>query len=597
MDNARVVGNKFDIAGMTIPVEPYKYGLYIEYSTGYTIEENYFEEKKSGIGSIGLYISNSGKDPNEVYKNDFKNLDYGIVAYGINRDEEGAGLCLKCNNFETCTSDIHVIPENDGYGNWLQGREQGIASMQGTNSQGSNTSPAGNTFTKLDDVPEAFNYFNHENCNKIYYFRHQNNNTNLKIVPEPTSSPDWFEPLGVSNTVFNSQEEACPSNLGGGSINFSLEKNLISFENELLVTYSDSIQALKDGGDTYTLNLNVYTSTPEESYQIRQQLLDESPYLSDTVIKSAIIKENVLPNVMIRDVLVANPQAAKSSEILDKVIERIDPMPEEMMSDILNGRIIKGALEVLEDKFASHNTLKYKSLIKLESYYKLDTLDFHGSLDSLTNLWLNETDPEILYKLVFLYFNNDDSANCLSTLNSIPQLNELSPEQLQDFEDFSSLIEILWTLKQCNCELDSTIAEQLMLLVFRASKPGALARNTLVANGMLTYNEPIYLSDELKSGIVMPDKPFKGLQSEDRLQIFPNPAKEFIIVSYNLKNLNGQSSILINSIDGKPCYSLDLNGEINQVVVSLSTFSAGTYVIQLENKGKIIGSSTFVIAK
>ncbi len=141
-------------------------------------------------------------------------------------------------------------------------------------------------------------------------------------------------------------------------------------------------------------------------------------------MKSAILKENVLPNAMIRDVLVANPQSAKSSEIIDKVDERIDPMPEEMM--VLEGRNIKGALEILEDSLALHMTSKYKSLHKLESYYKNDTLDISGSKDSLICIWSQETDPSILYKLAFLYLYNNDSSNCFSTLDLIPQQTNLS---------------------------------------------------------------------------------------------------------------------------------------------------------------------------
>jgi len=166
-----------------------------------------------------------------------------------------------------------------------------------------------------------------------------------------------------------------------------MEKGIVSSENELVTLYSDSIQSLLDGGDTYSLNFDVNTSTTDEAYEIRQQLLDESPYLSDTVMKSAIYKENVLPNAMIRDVLVANPQSAKSPEILEKAVERMDPMPEEMMEEILEGLYIKGNLEILEDKMASHKTAKYQALHKLESYYKHDTLCIQGSRDSLVSFW------------------------------------------------------------------------------------------------------------------------------------------------------------------------------------------------------------------
>ncbi|MCK9401279.1 MAG: T9SS type A sorting domain-containing protein [Bacteroidales bacterium] len=322
---------------------------------------------------------------------------------------------------------------------------------------------------------------------------------------------------------------------------------------------------------------------------------DESPYLSDTVMKSAIYKENVLPNAMLRDILVANPQSAKSTEILDEINERFDPMPDEMMGEILQGRNIDGELEILEAKMAKHVAAKYESLYKLESLYKQDTLDFLGSMDSLISLWSGETDPEILYRLAFLYFYNNDSLNCFNTLEMIPQLTNLTIEQTQDYEDYNFLMEILWPLKQGNDILDSLMVEQLTELKSRESKPGSLARNVLVANGITDYIEPIYLSDNLKSSLIIPDKHGNSKQKDNRLSIFPNPAKDYIIVSYDLSGKAGNPWIDIYSLEGKPCYRQSLIGSKNQIVIPMAKLASGVYSVQLVMDGEILESSKFVL--
>ena len=104
---------------------------------------------------------------------------------------------------------------------------------------------------------------------------------------------------------------------------------------------TDSIQniidILKDGGSTEDLKWEVDMSTSQQTYEVFNELMNNSPYISDTIMKSAIEKEDVLPNVMIRDVMVANPHNAKDDALLEKIDERTNPMPGYMKAQILQG--------------------------------------------------------------------------------------------------------------------------------------------------------------------------------------------------------------------------------------------------------------------
>jgi hypothetical protein len=300
---------------------------------------------------------------------------------------------------------------------------------------------------------------------------------------------------------------------------------------------------------------------------------------------------------MIRDVLVANPHSAKSSEILEKVKERIDPMPEEMLAEIQEGRTVKGNLEILQDKLAVHQTGKYASLRKVESYYKQDTLDFQGSQDSLISLWESLTEPPVRYKLAFFYLQKDDSLNCFSTLSSILQLNDLSIEELVEFDKFSELASLSWSMRNGTMGLDSLTANQLSCIAESSAVPGTLARNMLVAAGLTEYQEPVYLSNELKSSIFKPENNRPASENFRRLKIFPNPATDYFILSYDLKDLRGNFDVEIINSEGKVLFRQRLSGIKNQTVIPTASLPASSYTLRLIKETTSIEALKFIIQR
>ncbi|NCQ10663.1 MAG: hypothetical protein GW809_00590, partial [Bacteroidetes bacterium] len=150
-------------------------GLYMDaFTTGFTVEENTFY---STVGytdlkeyeCIGITVNNTGHSPNELYNNNLKNLTIGVEAIGENRDAEGAGLCIKCNDFIECVTDIYVSPEFDEFGNPITGPTNGIASDQGEPGYGDLTKPAGNIFSKNN---AEVNFTNDPDCGYIQYTHH-----------------------------------------------------------------------------------------------------------------------------------------------------------------------------------------------------------------------------------------------------------------------------------------------------------------------------------------------------------------------------------------------------------------------------------------
>lgn len=140
-------------------------GIYLNGSTGYTVQNNSFETYNglSNNRNIGIYVNESGIANNEIYRNFFTDITRGGVAVGINADTSlfsVPGLDWLCNDFEKPIhqADIYV----DG---WIS-EEQGLCNIV-------SSSPAGNKFsysgpghydlyaTNTSFIPHAPTDYNH----------------------------------------------------------------------------------------------------------------------------------------------------------------------------------------------------------------------------------------------------------------------------------------------------------------------------------------------------------------------------------------------------------------------------------------------------
>lgn len=573
-------------------------GAYLEYCNRYQVEENSFTSNYSqnGQDAVGIQIVNSCPYYNEVYNNAFNDFLVGITAAGENRDMYGTGLCIKCNDFANCVSDIYVTPDGGYRSDYF-----GIATDQGSESDPENPDPTlatGNTFSQ--DNGTNPNYTNEEGCNPIIYTYHGNNSSGKKIFPIPYAPP--YPSLQIQlnpdgNVDYTVKDEVCPSHLEEG-IALESEKNTIIESTTLLSEVQDTLELLVDGGDTESLDFEIQTSFPDEALLLRQELIDHSPYLSDTIIKSSIAKEDVLLNALLRDILVANPQVAKTPSILNKLDERNDPMPDYMMEEIMQGQNIYGDKEILESRLAAFQSSRDLSLSKVIRYYKTDTSDYMASRDSLRITIENEDYPSARYELAYLYLNRDDSLNTFASLENIPFIFDLTTDETNLHTDYETLFDLLWTVHTDTISLDSIQIEQLISLSESYSLPGIFARNVLVDNQLMYYNETVYLPDLNKSVVVNNKLPVYEEDETDCLKVFPNPSGNFFIVEYFVENESLQSSFLIlNDMLGSVRKTWRLKDNQNQLIVPTNDLAPGTYLLQLIVDGKYIGNTKLIINK
>jgi hypothetical protein len=572
------------------------YGLYLDESTDYWVEDNVFRKSSSYVQprcGMGIIVNESGDDPNEIYLNDFNSVEHAIKAQNINRNGKNEeGLVIRCNEYINTDKD-EIIVHNYIFGN----SGLGVAADQGSNTLYIEDM-AGNIFyyetttTDYDDLDNSANHFD-------YYYSTYTSNNNVEPLDFTTATIDK---IGKSTYDIWTREDACESGIytGGGG---GEEERSSMVEAQSEIEETEAILALMiDGGDTEALDNDVETSIPPEAVQVYNELLSESPNLSETVVESSIEKEDVLPNAMVRDVMVANPHTAKSSTLMAMLDERFDPMPEYMKAQILAGRSIQTLKQELESKLAGYKLKKAKAMNGLVRYYLEELGDPVAASDSLVALFSSDNTLESSYKLAWVYMDRGDFQAGTNIINNIPASYSLTDDQVLDHNNLASIYGMLSGLYQNGDNLEALTGNQLSQLQLIASsekqsQARAYARNILLALDAIEYQEPILHPDILKSTEI--DEQYKELMEvmpPKILEAYPNPSSNYIVIEYNL-DMDRSATIEITDINGKPVKTIVTDGKQDQITLVTEKWETGLYIATLEIDGKSVESTKFTVIK
>lgn len=577
------------------------YGLYLNESTGYWVEGNRFWALSSSTSTcdIGIVVNNSEREANEIYRNEFINLEFGILAQGENRDGKGVGLELRCNTYDDTDMDEVITHTSDLLTPYL-----GISSSQGYFDQQTPLAEhmAGNLFQ--DNGPPYFDDYDdldNEGNDFTYYY--------------PENAPDFtnVEPKDFTDNTITDEavnflpnwtyDDGCPDNIntgGGTGRDSESEKAAISSANQDIASTEATINALLDGGDTEQLNSEVELSTTPEATLVYNEVMSEAPYVSETVMESAIEKDDVLPNAMVRDIMVANPHSAKDNNLVTKLDERVQPMPAYMKGQILQGKELVSAKEKLMSELAYHKGRKAKAMNYLTWYYLTDSINPDPSVDSLLLIYQNDNAIGSKYRLAFLYLDKGEYQNGSNTLSSIGSTFDLQGDELIYHEDMVSYFNILKDIRQSDVTIADPTDEQILALENLEGsingKTWAYARNILLGLDLVEYDEPIILPDHTKSSEAYAEyQELVNTKPRKQLEISPNPSDDFVVVSYTLDILKSGYSIQLADINGNSMKTINVENKQDQVIVNTREWKPGTYIATLYYNGSLIESIKFTI--
>jgi len=223
-------------------------------------------------------------------------------------------------------------------------------------------------------------------------------------------------------------------------------------------------------------------------------------------------------------------------------------------------------------------------------------------MDSIINLLENATGLQAKYRLMMVYFEENDTISALNTLAEIPDQFSLNDSQYAIHQHWNDFTNIMIAMKRDSITVTSLDSVQLAILSGLASfeeVPGALARDILHYVG-IAQTGPYYLlpADQLKSGHVKPalittSFPVKGTF----LKIYPNPAKNYLVVEYALEDNLSCGLLTIYSPDGKLHFNKSLDGLKHDYVINTRNWNQGVYFFTFITQDNFEQSGKIVITK
>lgn len=457
---------------------------------------------------------------------------------------------------------------------------------------GSRDTASGNIFSRY--TPHVW-HFRNEGSNTInyYYCDPCTDEEPIKIYTLP-GHPEYFEKI-------ISDENECSDHYGGeGHIELTAGER-----QEKEVTFAQNLsdynavrtlyESLVDGGNSEAELSGIESAEPGDLWELRNQLLGDSPHLSQEVLRAMANRTDVFPDEILLEILSANPDELNRDTLISYLEQKEDPLPEYMI-DILR-QAISGITykTILENEMAQYHAAKTWAAQDIIRSILFDTVfnmtDYRDWLDNMDNMVADR-------QIISSYLSLNDTTSAIALLNLLPSMYGLEGEELDVYNDYQSLVEMQISWKAEGKWMNEPDSIEILALEAIASDEDSYAGN--MARNMLTYAEihdycdclPLADSTYLKNATI----PLANTRFDNeilKISAEPNPAHTYVAFNYEL--LNDQSTGLINISDanGILIYQIQVDGKKGQKVWNTSGVKPGIYYYnlissRLSKAGKVV---------
>ncbi|MDR0789736.1 MAG: T9SS type A sorting domain-containing protein [Bacteroidales bacterium] len=540
------------------------FGIFSDVSTGYGIFGNTFNglmSLENDPRTMGIQVVNSGDANNVINNNTFNNLYCGSQALGKNRGKDVGnitqGLQYLCNDFNENSFGLYISK--------YQTNDPDIYGIR--TEQGSLSFPAFNTFDN--------NYWTNicnVNCPPIYY----------------------SYPVNVSNTLPSS----CSSNLTlVGLSNYTnkclFERSILKGEllSELDILNNDYLlllynyNNLLDGGQTSILLDKLEGSWSIDQWQLRNELLENSPYLSIDVLIE-LVKSEKLPLVMCAEVLLSNPDATKRetfTRFMNDEPNYLTLLAKQLIEDSWNTRTFRTTMESNMSAKASEIEFTQRGIIDC---ILTDTLGVN--IEEYRNVLSNINNAHATFELVDSYIGTKDYAMATEILQNMQNTEFVDSLEINDYLAYISIISDTNT---------TNIDETLLPLSENYTRAGRKAKSLLQFKEIVNDYHPYIVPDEEPEQKSARIKGSLADLMNDNIQVQPNPAKDYVSIIYNIAPQTSQYTFKITDNMGKVLIVEKLKSNKGMQTIDIRALNNGSYVYSVEGEKGIIKSDKLVIIK
>ncbi|HYV95521.1 MAG TPA: T9SS type A sorting domain-containing protein [Chitinophagales bacterium] len=547
------------------------YGLYTSACTGFTIEENRFLGPDiNRPWQFGMIINSCFSDPglaqdNVVYKNYFFDIWAGAFSVGINAGSTFGnltpGLVFSCNEFTRVKYNIAVTsPLSPPFAGSIK-REQGSCLL----------APAGNKFYPNQYVVWEL-YKDIDDHIPITYHHHNN----YPYVPNPllVTMPQ----IKLDDCHYAGDEKTCPSH-------FTDERYEAKSPDERKsnVTYyqskADSLSAFIDGGNTGAL-IEQINDPNNTSADLRNNLIEQGPYLSDTVLSTAIKRPEPMTNNDLKAVVLNN------SPVQDTVYNtlEIERPPIANSSVVANAQEGTSAMEELQANIGDASSVRAYELDQLTTYY-LDSSKVDSAKAYLLSIGEN------LRALPYAVRTGDYDA-AQATIDALPTQNTGA----SDFKNYYSLILSQAQNGQSLLNLDSTQIALIEGIANQDNAAGYLALNFLAQVKGQPYSEIIPVIDTTVQSLKQSNHQNPPELFPDFFSLIPNPASTEVTIDLNT-DLEDDVLLEVYDVFGKMIEKISLSSISSSFVINTSKYKPGIYFCELKTGEQTLGVEKLVVIR